>query len=509
MLSSDPNCILVNHVAHGWRQPNGFDFPPAYIVTGNSFHNVDLIHYVINPQWDNPTATNKEFNPISSSYNWDGFTSAERMTSLVDEDGSLAGFLSTSRSEVAVFILFFSFSFFSLSFQAYIVNADEFFDGPNSVFECKSLNTSYVSPHHYFKLWSNYTPSAASNVFRTTLTSGETASCPSGVSCLPQIEMARPGSAILATGTLMMNDTAYFIDLSKSSSDQVAHFYPSFAVQDTTFSLSMPVADSFDEATIECGYVHNYQFFKFPGTDSCANTGITHSVSTADSLKRLKFDFDMRGVNGFDPLEDNRNLCGPAGFCSVPSSPGEAHCPPCTLEQYNAAPCGSGTYVCLDSGGCSATTFNPPLSNGGCSDAPCCTNCCFKELQPPTTTLQPPTTTPAPAPKQCECRKPVSEFAYASIHDSCETICQAYGGFRNNACPFLAALPGSDPSSSDTFTGCYAVQATFPASQSLPNVASVQRSTFSEWTCNNQLQQSPEFTPCDGIQSVESPAGAC
>ena len=46
-------CYLPN-AAIGWKQPNGFFYPPAFHVKNLFFDNVDLRHYVINPLFQAP-----------------------------------------------------------------------------------------------------------------------------------------------------------------------------------------------------------------------------------------------------------------------------------------------------------------------------------------------------------------------------------------------------------------------------------------------------------------------
>jgi hypothetical protein len=63
--------------------------------------------------------------------NWN---TIDRQTNLKDIDGSLSG-RQTDNGELS-----------------FIINNDEFFYGPNSETECKSLNSSLVIPHHFGRI---------------------------------------------------------------------------------------------------------------------------------------------------------------------------------------------------------------------------------------------------------------------------------------------------------------------------------------------------------------------
>jgi hypothetical protein len=43
---------VLPHAAYGWRQPNSFDYPPAYLVVDNFFLNVTLRHHVWTPRFN-------------------------------------------------------------------------------------------------------------------------------------------------------------------------------------------------------------------------------------------------------------------------------------------------------------------------------------------------------------------------------------------------------------------------------------------------------------------------
>ena len=91
-------CYLPN-AAIGWKQPNGFYYPPAFHSRNLFFDNVDIRHYVIDPLFENDTAETTyvtDERAVSNQYctsaqnifgsNW---TSIDRQTVLQDNDGSL------------------------------------------------------------------------------------------------------------------------------------------------------------------------------------------------------------------------------------------------------------------------------------------------------------------------------------------------------------------------------------------------------------------------------------
>ena len=95
-------CVLPN-AAIGWKQPNGFYYPPAFHSTNLFFKNVNIRHYVIEPLWKAGTFES-DLDQIGKNYctydpttpmnkTFDGFTAVDRQTVLNDDDGSLTGLL--------------------------------------------------------------------------------------------------------------------------------------------------------------------------------------------------------------------------------------------------------------------------------------------------------------------------------------------------------------------------------------------------------------------------------
>ncbi len=109
MLQSPPtndpasHCILPN-AAIGWKQPNGFYYPPAFHEFNLAFSNVDLRHYVVNPLWL-PDSFTQDITATKNTYcTWepslfDNFTDVDRQTELTDDMGSLTGLASGTQAD--------------------------------------------------------------------------------------------------------------------------------------------------------------------------------------------------------------------------------------------------------------------------------------------------------------------------------------------------------------------------------------------------------------------------
>ena len=128
------NCYLPN-AAIGWKQPNGFFYPPAFHSTNLFFDNVDIRHFVIEPQFIPGTFKTQNANnyellkKLYCTWNpamFDNFSDIDRQTELNDDDGSLTGLVKTIS-----------------------VNEDSFFNAPVETFECESDKTAKTSPYDY------------------------------------------------------------------------------------------------------------------------------------------------------------------------------------------------------------------------------------------------------------------------------------------------------------------------------------------------------------------------
>ena len=152
------NCILPN-AAIGWKQPNGFYYPPAFHSNNLYFNNVDIRHLVIEPLWK-PGTFESDLTQVKENYctydptpttttaknqTFTGFTGVDRQTVLNDDDGSLTGLLSPPTPADG---------------ETISVNLDPFFTAPVAAPECASFDirtnsgkttggTANTSPYQY------------------------------------------------------------------------------------------------------------------------------------------------------------------------------------------------------------------------------------------------------------------------------------------------------------------------------------------------------------------------
>ncbi|MGA2404549.1 MAG: hypothetical protein ABSG91_23070, partial [Syntrophobacteraceae bacterium] len=155
---SKRNCILPN-AAIGWKQPNGFYYPPAFHSRNLYFNNVDIRHLVIEPLWK-PGTFESDLAQVKENYctydptptttttknqTFTGFTGVDRQTVLNDDDGSLTGLLSPATPAEG---------------ETISVNLDPFFTAPVQAPECASFDirtnsvtttggTANTSPYQY------------------------------------------------------------------------------------------------------------------------------------------------------------------------------------------------------------------------------------------------------------------------------------------------------------------------------------------------------------------------
>ena len=121
------------NAAIGWKQPNGFYYPPAFHSSNLFFDNVAIRHFVVEPLFTPGTHKTtddlEELKALYTTWNptmFEGFTGIDRQTELDDDDGSLTGLVKTIS-----------------------VNEDTFFDAPTETFECESDETAKTSPYDY------------------------------------------------------------------------------------------------------------------------------------------------------------------------------------------------------------------------------------------------------------------------------------------------------------------------------------------------------------------------
>ena len=123
-------CFMPN-AAIGWKQPNGFYYPPAFHSTNLFFENVDNRHFVITPLFKEDSLVT-DVSRVQDQYCvWNpglfsNFNSNDQQTVLNDDDGSLTGYKNTT-----------------------VTNLDDFFAAPVDAIQCRSEGSSRTSPYEY------------------------------------------------------------------------------------------------------------------------------------------------------------------------------------------------------------------------------------------------------------------------------------------------------------------------------------------------------------------------
>jgi len=125
-----PFCYMPN-AAIGWKQPNGFYYPPAFHSANLFFDGVDIRHFVVSPLFVEGTSRTDIAKVAGAYCKWDrtlfnGFAGNDRQTVLNDDDGTLTGYEKTT-----------------------VINQDAFFAAPVDATQCRSDNTSRTSPYEY------------------------------------------------------------------------------------------------------------------------------------------------------------------------------------------------------------------------------------------------------------------------------------------------------------------------------------------------------------------------
>lgn len=226
------NTCYLPHAAIGWKQPNGFYYPPAFHSANLHFDGVDIRHFVTQPLFEYGTyktdataAWNRYCNFTVDMFN--NWTDIDRQTELNDDDGSLTGYAETIS-----------------------VNEDPFFNGPKEGIECLSDETVKTSPYDFVtavvypdcllagKVCPNVHPAWAQDpnalvpswardcggphcygvpLYRQLETGSERRTPPANA---PVVHMAGQGTG--QRSTLLANNGTYYIDTTVSEARQTA-----------------------------------------------------------------------------------------------------------------------------------------------------------------------------------------------------------------------------------------------------------------------------------------------
>jgi len=143
-------CILPN-AAIGWKQPNGFYYPPAFHSRNLFFNDVDTRHFIIVPLFK-PGTSEVDVSKVKAEYCTfppgapqelfaANFTDVDRQTELNDDDGSLTGLKGAAPRQIGTGS--------DDAGGTISINTDKYFDAPVQTLECLSEETCLQSPYDY------------------------------------------------------------------------------------------------------------------------------------------------------------------------------------------------------------------------------------------------------------------------------------------------------------------------------------------------------------------------
>jgi hypothetical protein len=143
-------CIQPN-AAIGWKQPNGFYYPPAFHSRNLFFNDVDIRHFIIVPLFKAGTSE-VDIDKVKLEYCTyppgapqglfaDSFTDVDRQTELNDDDGTLTGLRGASPVQIGTGT--------NDAGGTISINTDKYFDAPVQTLECLSEQTCLQSPYDY------------------------------------------------------------------------------------------------------------------------------------------------------------------------------------------------------------------------------------------------------------------------------------------------------------------------------------------------------------------------
>ncbi len=349
-------CYLPN-AAIAWKQPNGFFYPPAFHSTNLSFDNVDIRHFVIEPEFDltDPhifwtdyaavqkrycTYTNQVLTPPINYFAvglFNGYTDIDRQTELNDDDGSLTGLKNTIS-----------------------VNEDPFFNAPVETSECASDaaiaplspgGTAKTSPYDYVSTVvypdcaltaGPMAPVCSGPVWYSSCTENGCYGVPMFRESITPMDggNAKPiilaGQDVFQRSSLSVNHATYYIDTTVSKAAQEAAILPTapsslsvfepgmkfyvfllYAKPDTQQKYQLYVGKSFDKSK----QLSLVQVSPKSAPYTITDLGKVPDGWNAalDSNGILTVNVDMSKVTKFSDQYSaaKKDACQPASFCTV------------------------------------------------------------------------------------------------------------------------------------------------------------------------------------------------
>jgi hypothetical protein len=238
----DGQCYMPN-AAIGWKQPNGFYYPPAFHSFNLYFDEVDIRHFVLEPLFT-PGTLDQDNDLVSMRYCTRSpdmfsasFTDVDRQTVLNDDDGSLTGLAETIS-----------------------VNEDPFFNAPVEAKECRSGSpaSAKTSPYDYVTTvmypecaittgqkdpaaekcsapaqWSR--PCSNSNCYGVPLYRQFLTEAESKIKPLPDPHIRMMGSSLYQRSNLTVNHGKFYIDTTISAEKQNKEHINTFTAGETYY----------------------------------------------------------------------------------------------------------------------------------------------------------------------------------------------------------------------------------------------------------------------------------
>ncbi len=328
------DCILPN-AAIGWKQPNGFYYPPAFYSSNLHFDDVDLRHFIIIPLFEAGTRQ-VDAGKVRDQYcTYPGgakslfaasFTDVDRQTELNDDDGTLSGLKGTIS-----------------------VNNDQFFWVPMKPYECLAEQTCFQVPYDYVTAVV-YPDCAEKNQCTSWAATCQDTSC-YGVPIYRQLlnkdepqgigqSLRMAGAGISQRSTMVYNNGVYYIDTASSSTKQGTNlslfeekksynFFLIYAKPTTKVTFQIYVGPGFDKSTgLSMVRVGSQQpdrdadgvvlsrGYPNPGLHFTVGS-LPHSWTTDYTSGMLTVTMDMTGSEFTNEFNlGKQESCKPSSFCS-------------------------------------------------------------------------------------------------------------------------------------------------------------------------------------------------
>lgn len=287
-FSRNKNRCIFPNAAIGWKQPNGFYYPPAFHMKNLHFSNVDIRHFVQVPPFT-PGTMNTDPWRLSTEYcsyqpaTFNDLTDIDRQTEINDDDGSLSGISYSSAVNLPENWRFTG----SIS-----LNNDTFFHTPAKMFECLSQKTCFQTPYDHLNLAiipDKATPDGGTKGWDSVCEKKECG----GVLLYRQYRLNTPddsfgenqgirmmGAGISQRSVMIANNGKYYIDTalresggpkSQFISNQPYNFFTLYAKPTSNVTFQLYVGSGFDPKSVKMVQVDTK---KIQGTGIVGKTAV-------------------------------------------------------------------------------------------------------------------------------------------------------------------------------------------------------------------------------------------